>query len=192
MATCWRSRRGSSSQLPASRSSRARSASAASSTCSLPAMGRQDEGEKIVASNRRARHDYELLEHFECGIQLTGDEVKSPREGRASLVDCYGRVRGTEVWLEGRHIPAYEQGDKRTHLPLRPRKLLLHRREIDRIAREVNEKGLSLVPLRIYFTHGIAKVEVALARGKRKYEKRQSIAKREAQREMERAAGRRR
>jgi SsrA-binding protein len=96
------------------------------------------------------------------------------------------------VWLEGLHIPAYEQGDKRTHLPLRPRKLLLHRREIDQIAREVNEKGLSLVPLRIYFTHGIAKVEVALARGKRKYEKRQSIAKREAQREMERAAGRRR
>jgi SsrA-binding protein len=96
------------------------------------------------------------------------------------------------VWLEGLHIPAYEQGDKRTHLQLRPRKLLLHRREIDQIAREVNEKGLSLVPLRIYFTHGIAKVEVALARGKRKYEKRQSIAKREAQREMERAAGRRR
>ena len=155
-------------------------------------MGRQDEGEKIVASNRRARHDYELLGHFECGIQLTGDEVKSLREGRASLVDCYGRVRGSEVWLEGLHIPAYEQGDKRAHLPLRPRKLLLHRREIDQIAREVNEKGLSLVPLRIYFTHGIAKVEVALARGKRKYEKRQSIAKREAQREMERAAGRRR
>ena len=155
-------------------------------------MGRQDEGEKIVASNRRARHDYELLERFECGIQLTGDEVKSLREGRASLVACYGRVRGSEAWLEGLHIPAYEQGDKRTHQPLRPRKLLLHRREIDRIAREVNEKGLSLVPLRIYFTHGIAKVEVALARGKRKYEKRQSIAKREAQREMERAAGRRR
>ena len=155
-------------------------------------MGRQDEGEKVVASNRRARHDYELLERFECGIQLTGDEVKSLRGGHASFVDCFGRVRGGEVWLEGLHIPAYEQGDKRTHLPLRPRKLLLHRREIEQIAREVNEKGLSLIPLRIYFTHGMAKVEVALARGKRKYEKRQSIAKREAQREMERAAGRRR
>ena len=155
-------------------------------------MSRQDEDEKIVASNRRARHDYELLERFECGIQLTGDEVKSLRGGHASLVDCFGRVRGGEVWLEGLHIPAYEQGDKRTHLPLRPRKLLLHRREIEQIAREVNEKGLSLIPLRIYFTHGMAKVEVALARGKRKYEKRQSIAKREAQREMERAAGRRR
>ena len=155
-------------------------------------MGRQDEGEKVVASNRRARHDYELLERFECGIQLTGDEVKSLRGGHASLVDCFGRVRGGEVWLEGLHIPPYEQGDKRAHLPLRPRKLLLHRREIEQIAREVNEKGLSLIPLRIYFTHGMAKVEVALARGKRKYEKRQSIAKREAQREMERAAGRRR
>jgi SsrA-binding protein len=155
-------------------------------------MGRQDEGEKVVASNRRARHDYELLERFECGIQLTGDEVKSLRGGHASLVDCFGRVRGSEVWLEGLHIPPYEQGDKRAHLPLRPRKLLLHRREIDQIAREVNEKGLSLIPLRIYFTHGMAKVEVALARGKRKYEKRQSIAKREAQREMERAARRRR
>ena len=104
-------------------------------------MGRQDEGEKVVASNRRARHDYELLERFECGIQLTGDEVKSLRGGHASLVDCFGRVRGSEVWLEGLHIPAYEQGDKRSHLPLRPRKLLLHRREIDQIAREVTRRA---------------------------------------------------
>jgi SsrA-binding protein len=155
-------------------------------------MGRADEGEKTVASNRRARHDYELLERFECGIRLTGDEVKSLRAGRASLADCYGRVRDGELWLEGMHIPPYEQGDKRTHQPLRPRKLLLHRREIDEIARAVNEKGSSLVPLRVYFVHGLAKVEIALARGKRRYEKRQSIAKREAQREMERAAGRRR
>ena len=155
-------------------------------------MGRQDEATKTVASNRRARHDYELLEHFECGIRLTGDEVKSLRGGRASLVDCYGRVRDGELWLEGLHIPPYEQGDTRTHLPVRPRKLLVHRREIEGIARQVNEKGLSLVPLRVYFVHGLAKVELALARGKRKYEKRQSLAKREAQREMERAAGRRR
>jgi SsrA-binding protein len=155
-------------------------------------MGRRDEGEKTVASNRRARHDYELLERFECGIQLTGDEVKSLRGGRASLMDCYGRVRDGELWLEGMHIPPYEQGDTRRHVPVRARKLLAHRRQIDEIAREVNEKGLSLVPLRVYFVHGLAKVEVALARGKRKYEKRQSIAKREAQREMERAAGRRR
>jgi SsrA-binding protein len=155
-------------------------------------MGRRDEGETIVASNRRARHDYELLERYECGIQLTGDEVKSLRGGRASLADCYGRVRDGEVWLEGMHIPPYEQGDTRRHVPVRPRKLLLHRRQIGDITREVNEKGLSLVPLRVYFVHGLAKVEVALARGKRRYEKRQSIAKREAQREMERAAGRRR
>jgi len=155
-------------------------------------MGRRDEGEKTVASNRRVRHDYELLERYECGIQLTGDEVKSLRGGRASLADCYGRVRDGEVWLEGMHIPPYEQGDKRRHVPMRPRKLLLHRRQIDEVAREVNEKGLSLVPLRVYFVHGLAKVEVAVARGKRRYEKRQSIAKREAQREMERAAGRRR
>jgi SsrA-binding protein len=132
------------------------------------------------------------LERYECGIQLTGDEVKSLRGGRASLADCYGRVRDGEVWLEGMHIPPYEQGDTRRHVPVRPRKLLLHRRQIDEIAREVNEKGLSLVPLRVYFAHGLAKVEIALARGKRRYEKRQSIAKREAQREMERAAGRRR
>ena len=153
---------------------------------------RKDEGEKIVASNRKARHDYELLDRFETGIVLTGDEVKSLRAGRASLVDAVARVSSGEIWLEGMHIPPYEQGDKRTHLPVRPRKLLLHRREMESIARDLAEKGLSLVPLRVYFTHGMAKVEVALARGKRRYEKRQSIAKREAQREMERAAGRRR
>jgi SsrA-binding protein len=155
--------------------------------------GRRDtEGEKTVASNRKARHDYEILEHYECGIQLTGTEVKSLRQGRASLVDCYGRVHAGELWLEGMHIPVYEQGDKRTHQPVRPRKLLLHRREIDQIASQVAEKGLSLVPLRVYFTHGMAKVELALARGKRRHEKRQAIAKREAQREAEQALGRRR
>jgi len=146
----------------------------------------------VVASNRKARHDYELLERFEAGIKLTGDEVKSLRAGRASLVDAFARPRDGELWLEGMHVPPYEQGDTKAHLPLRPRKLLLHRREIDAMARDVAEKGLSVVPLRIYFTHGMAKVELALARGKRRYEKRQSIAKREAQREMERAAGRRR
>jgi SsrA-binding protein len=155
-------------------------------------MGRGDEDEKVVATNRRARHDYELIERYECGVQLTGDEVKSLRAGRASLADCFGRVRRGEVWLEGLHIPPYEQGDTRRHLPLRPRKLLLHRRQIDELARHVDEKGLSLVPLRIYFVHGLAKVELAVAKGKRKFEKRQSIAKREAEREMERAAGRRR
>ena len=156
-----------------------------------PTAGRGD-GEHTVATNRKARHDYELIERIEAGVMLTGDEVKSPPPRRASLVDCFARVRGGELWLEGMHVPAYEQGDKRTHQPMRPRKLLVHRREIDRLDAELRERGLTLVPLRVYFTHGIAKVEIALARGKRRYEKRQAIAKREAQREIERAAGRRR
>jgi SsrA-binding protein len=154
--------------------------------------GRREEGEQTVASNRKARHDYEIVERLECGIVLTGDEVKSLRAGRASLVDCFARVRDGEVWLEGMHVPPYEQGDKRTHLPTRPRKLLMHRGEIGHIAAETREKGHVLVPLRVYFTHGVAKVELGVGRGKRRYEKRQSIAKRDAQREMERAAGRRR
>ena len=154
--------------------------------------GRRDEAEKVVASNRKARHDYELLERFECGITLTGTEVKSLRLGSASLVESYARVRDGELWLEGMHIPVYEQGDKRTHLPVRPRKLLVHRREIEEIQRATQEKGLALVPLRVYFAHGMAKVELAVARGKRRHEKRQAIAKREAQRETERELGRRR
>ncbi len=149
-------------------------------------------GDKTVATNRKARHDYELLETVECGMQLTGTEVKSLRLGQASLVDCFARFRDGEMWLEGMHIPHYEQGDKRTHEPTRPRKLLLHRRQIAVLQRDAAEKGLSLVPLRVYFTHGVAKVEIALARGKRQHEKRQSIAKRDAEREAERALGRRR
>ena len=110
-------------------------------------MGRRtEEGETVVASNRKARHDYELLERFEAGIKLTGDEVKSLRAGRASLVDAFARPRDGELWLEGMHVPPYEQGDTKAHLPLRPRKLLLHRREIDAMARDVAEKGLSVVP----------------------------------------------
>jgi SsrA-binding protein len=148
--------------------------------------------DRTVATNRKARHDYALLQTLECGMQLTGTEVKSLRLGQASLVDCYARIRDGELWLEGLHIPAYEQGDKRTHEPLRPRKLLVHRRQLDSLRRETDEKGLSLVPLRVYFAHGIAKVEIAVARGKRQHEKRQTIAKRDAQREAERELGRRR
>jgi SsrA-binding protein len=148
--------------------------------------------DKVVASNRKARHDFAILESYECGIQLTGTEVKSLRLGQASLVDCYARFRAGELWLEGLHIPPYEQGDKRTHQPMRPRKLLVHRRELAQLQREVTEKSLTLVPLRLYFAHGIAKVELATARGKRQREKRQSIAKRDAQREAERELGRRR
>jgi SsrA-binding protein len=148
--------------------------------------------DKTVATNRKARHDFALLETIECGIQLTGTEVKSLRLGQASLVDCFARIRDGELWIEGLHIPPYEQGDKRTHEPLRPRKLLVHRRQIEALRRDASEKGLSLVPLRLYFSHGIAKVEIAVARGKRQHEKRQAIAKRDAQREAERELGRRR
>ena len=154
--------------------------------------GRQDDGEHTVASNRKARHDFDILQTYECGIQLTGDEVKSLRGGRASLVDCYARLSGGEIWLEGMHVPAYEQGDTRRHQPLRPRKLLLHRKQIEELAAETAEKGLALVPLRVYFTHGMCKVELALARGRRRHEKRQAIAKREAQREVDREMRRRR
>jgi SsrA-binding protein len=155
-------------------------------------MSRRDQGELTVASNRRARHDYEILETFECGIKLTGDEVKSLRGGRASLSEAFARVRDGEVWLEGMHVPPYEQGDPTRHQPMRPRKLLMHRRQIDRLGQQQDELRLALVPLRVYFAHGMAKVELALARGKRQHEKRQSIAKRDAEREMRQAAGRRR
>jgi SsrA-binding protein len=149
-------------------------------------------GEKTVASNRRARHDYSILETFEAGVALTGDEVKSLRGGRASLSEAFARVRDGEVWLEGMHIPPYEAGDKRSHLPVRPRKLLLHRREIAILTDAQQQDRLALVPLRVYFAHGLAKVELALARGKRSHEKRQAIAKREHEREMRRELGRRR
>jgi SsrA-binding protein len=155
-------------------------------------MGAGGEEQHTVASNRRARHDYQILETFECGIKLTGDEVKSLRGGRATLAEAYARIRGGEIWLEGMHVPAYEQGDVKRHEPMRPRKLLMHRRQIDRLARQQDELRLSLVPLRVYFAHGLAKVEIALAKGKRQHEKRQSIAKRDAEREMRQAAARRR
>jgi SsrA-binding protein len=150
-------------------------------------------GERTVVSNRKARHDYELLERFEAGIVLTGAEVKSLRGGRGSLAEAYARVRGNEVWLEGMHIPPYEQAmDKRTYDPTRPRKLLLHRKEIERLIGKTAERGLALVPLRVYLSHGMMKMELALGRGKRSFEKRHAIAEREHKREMLREAGRRR
>jgi SsrA-binding protein len=148
--------------------------------------------QKTVASNRRALHDYEFLDRFEAGIVLTGSEVKSLRGGRGSLSEAYGRVQGGEVWLEGMHIPPYEQGEKRGYDPIRRRKLLLHRNEIERLIGKTQERGLTLVPLRVYFSHGLAKVEVGLGRGKRQFEKRQTTLEREHRREMDRAARRRR
>jgi SsrA-binding protein len=150
------------------------------------------EGERTVASNRRARHDYQFLERLEAGIALTGSEVKSLRGGRASLNEAFARIRGGEAWLENMHVPPYEQGEKRGYDPIRPRKLLLHRKEIDRLLGKQKEQGLALVPLRVYFSHGLAKVELGLGRGKREFEKRQAVAKRESEREMARASGRRR
>ena len=153
---------------------------------------RGQDGEQTVASNRKARHDYQFLERFEAGIQLTGDEVKSLRGGRASLAQAFARIRDGEAWLEGLHIPPYEQGDQRRHLPVRPRRLLLHRRELDRLDARIAEQRLALVPLRIYFTHGLAKVELGLGKGKREHEKRQALAERDHAREIERELGRRR
>jgi len=155
-------------------------------------MSPATDAEKIVASNRKARHDYEILERFEAGIVLTGSEVKSLRQGRASLTEAYARISGGEAWLENMHIPPYEQGEKRGYDPLRDRKLLLHRREIDRLIGKQKEQSLALVPMRVYFSHGLAKVELGLGRGKREFEKRQATLKRQHDREMERAIGRRR
>lgn len=151
------------------------------------------EGQKTVVSNRRARHDYEILERFEVGIVLTGAEVKSLRGGHGSLSEAFGRVRAGEIWIEGFHIPPYEQQmDKTRHDPVRVRKLLLHRKEIERLIGKTAEKGLALVPMRVYFTHGIAKMELGLGRGKRQFEKRHALAEREHRREIEQAATRRR
>jgi SsrA-binding protein len=144
-------------------------------------------GEKLIVDNRRARHDYQLLDRFEAGIVLTGTEVKSLRDGRASLQQAYADVRGGEAWLVGAHISVYEQGNIANHDPDRDRKLLLHKKELASLAGKVTQRGLTLVPTRLYFKDGRAKVELALARGKEQRDKRRDIAKREADRDMERA-----
>ena len=148
--------------------------------------------EKLIADNRRARHDYHLLERFEAGMQLTGTEVKSLRDGRVTLGQAYADLRDGELWLVGAHIDEYAQGNVANHEPDRERKLLLHRREIDSLVGAVQQRGLTLVPTRLYFKNGRAKLELALARGKEQRDKRRDIAKRDAQREMERALRRRR
>jgi len=141
---------------------------------------------KIVTQNRKARHDYNVLDVWEAGIVLQGTEVKSLRAGRANLKDSYARVEAGEVILYQFHISPYEKGSYSNHPPLRPRKLLLHKKEIRKLQGRVEEKGLTLVPLKVYFKNGKAKVELALAKGKKLYDKRSSIAKRDADREMER------
>jgi SsrA-binding protein len=144
-------------------------------------------GEKLIADNRRARHDYELLERFEAGLVLTGTEVKSLRQGRASLAQAFADVRDGEVWLVGAEIATYEQGNIANHEPSRDRKLLLHRGEIESLYGKVRERGLTLVPTRMYWKDGRAKVEIALARGKHTIDKRRDIAKRDAERAIQRA-----
>ena len=143
--------------------------------------------EKLITDNRRARHDYHLLERLEAGVVLTGTEVKSLRAGRATLGQAYADVRDGEAWLHGAEIATYDQGNRMYHEPTRSRKLLLHRREIDRLYGQVREKGLTIVPTRLYFKEGRVKVELALARGKDIRDKRQTVTDRDAKRQIERA-----
>lgn len=145
----------------------------------------------MIAQNRKARHDYAVLDAFEAGLVLTGTEVKSLREGRASLVDGFAMIDAGEVFLHGVHIPEYTQASWTNHEPRRVRKLLLHRREIERLIGKTKESGLTLVPLSLYFREGKVKVEIALARGKHSYDKRQDMARRDADREVQKALGRR-
>lgn len=145
------------------------------------------EDRRTVATNRRARRDYDILDTFECGVALTGSEVKSLRAGQVQLKDAYGEVRGGELWLEHLHISPYQFARDGGHEPERRRKLLLRRREIDALIGKVNEQGLTLIPISVYFVRGLAKVELALAKGRRSYDKRQKLKEREQRREMDRA-----
>jgi SsrA-binding protein len=147
----------------------------------------KEQGRKLIAQNKKARHEYSIDDVYEAGLVLTGTEVKSLRAGRASLIDGYASIRDGEVWLHGVHIPEYTEGTWNNHEPRRPRKLLLHGHEIDRLIGKTKEKGFTLIPLSLYFKDGKAKVEIALARGKKTYDKRQALAERQAGREADRA-----
>ena len=150
----------------------------------------KEQGRKAIATNRKARHDYSIVDTYECGVVLMGTEVKSLRVGRASLVDAFATVDDGEVWLRGLHITEYEMGTWTNHEPRRNRKLLLHKAEILKLIGKTKESGLSLVPLSMYFKDGKVKVELALAKGKKSWDKRQTLAKRDADRETTRAIGR--
>lgn len=152
----------------------------------------KDSGEKVVATNRKARYDYHIEDTVEAGLVLTGTEVKSLRAGRASLVDAYGSIEGNEAWLEAVHIPEYTEGTWTNHAPRRKRKLLLHKQEIVKLAHCVSAGGYTLVPLKIYFLDGRAKVELALAKGKKEYDKRHALRKKQDDREAQRAMSTRR
>jgi SsrA-binding protein len=150
----------------------------------------KERGRKLVAQNKKARHDWSVLDTYEAGIALTGTEVKSLRQGRASLVDGFATVDRGEVWLRNVHIPEYTEGTWTNHEPRRSRKLLLHKGEILRLVGKIKESGLSLVPLSLYFSDGKAKVEIALAKGKKAHDRRRDIAERDSNREIQRAMGR--
>jgi SsrA-binding protein len=150
------------------------------------------DGTKTICRNRRAFHEYEIADTMECGLVLTGTEVKSLREGSGSLEDAYAKIEDGEVWLIGSDIPEYSMGNRMNHKPKRPRKLLLHRREIGKFAGKASQRGFTLVPLRMYFKNGRAKVEIAVARGKQLHDKRQAQKKADAQREIHRAMSDRR
>jgi SsrA-binding protein len=141
---------------------------------------------KVVATNRKAGHEFFLLEHYEAGLALQGSEIKSIRAGQISLAEAYVRIDGNEAWLVDAHIAPYEQASIYNHEPRRPRKLLLHRAEIHRMWNEIRQKGVTVIPLRVYLKDGRAKVEIAIAKGKKLYDKRQAIAKRDSERELER------
>jgi SsrA-binding protein len=145
------------------------------------------DGNKIVAQNKKARHDYHIEDTFETGIVLTGTEIKSIRQGKANLRDSFARIHNGEVFLHNFHISPYEQGNRYNHEPLRTRKLLLNRREISKLIGQTREKGYSLVPLKVYLKHGMAKIELALAKGKKLYDKRETLKQKDAKREVERA-----
>lgn len=149
-------------------------------------MAKEQTSEKNITVNRKARHEYTVLQTYEAGIVLQGTEVKSLRQGKANLIDSYATLKDGEVWLVGAHINVYDQGNINNHEPLRTRKLLLNKSEIKKLIGKIKEKGLTLIPLRLYFKNGRVKVELALAKGKKVYDKRESIAKRDMQRDMER------
>ncbi len=149
-----------------------------------------DDGQHVIATNRRARHEYHIEETYEAGLALMGTEVKTLRERRVSLQEAFARVEGGEVWLYHMHIPPYEAGNIFNHDPLRRRKLLLHRSEIRRLFAKAQQKGYTLIPLRMYFRHGVAKIELGVARGKKQYDKRESVARRDALREIDKAVKR--